>query len=313
MTSTSSHSCHHPGVASTLAALLLVLAVSSSVAYDPLYYAARTEVLPMLGTEGRMAFGFFTSSQAWVPDSTGESQLVDLSEALSVIRTSFIGGYGLTSSHTIGIVIPIYVQISGPADSIGGGISDPWVTLEGWMERNPQIILRGGVRIPLKGYLESGQYSESDPHLAFDGGLTIEHAASQAFRLRGTAGLRYYLSAWDAIPGTLRDSASTRPPIELRGNGFLVLPVNPELEIRAGLEYATRGQVSAALSTGDEDIEGSERSSLDFRAGFSLDSSQLELIADFYYRLDGENVYKEWGIIFQGLGLDLGELLGTTR
>lgn len=299
------------GFAVAATAFTLFALAAAAPGYDPLYYAARTEVLPMLGTEGRMAFGFFSSSQIWRPDSAGRPQLVDLGEALSVIRVSVIGGYGLTNSHTIGVVVPVYVQVSGPADSTGGGISDPWVTLEGWMERNPQIILRGAARIPLKGYLESGDYTEGDPHFAFDGSVTIEHAASTAFGLRGTAGLRYYLSAWDQVPGGERDSARTKPPIEFRGNGFVVMPVNPELEVRAGLEYAARGEVSAEFSTGTEKVDGTARSSLDFRAGFSLDNAQVELVADFFYRLDGENVFKEWGIMIQGLGLDLGSLLGS--
>ena len=293
-------------------ALVVALISSPGLAYDPLYYANRTEVLPMLGTEGRMAFGFFSSSQVWTSDSTGESELVDLSEALTVIRMNFSGGYGLTSSHTIGIVIPMYLQLSGPVDSIGGGIADPWITLEGWIERDPQIVLRGGMRIPLKGYLETGDYTEGDPHMAFDASVTADHAASSAFHLRGTAGLRYFLSAWDAVPSYVRDSVETKPPIELRGIGMLVLSVNPELQIRGGLEYATRGNISGDREPWEGEIDGTATSSLDLRAGIDLDNSQLELIGDVYYRLDGEYVFKEWGIMVTGLGLDLASLLGSS-
>ncbi|MBN1433193.1 hypothetical protein JW921_00420 [Candidatus Fermentibacterales bacterium] len=293
-----------------LCSLLAVLAVGMATAYDPLYYSNRTEVLPMLGAEGRMAFGFFSSKQVWMTDSTGESHLEDLSSALSVIRMSFIGGYGLTRSHTIGVIIPMYLQVSGPSDSIGGGISDPWVTLEGWIERNPQVILRGAVRIPFKGYLETGDYTEGDPHWALDGAVTVDHAASSAFHLQGTLGLRYSFGAWDLVPGTRRDSATTTPPIELRGTGFLVLPVNPELEVRAGLEYSSRGNTESELDGVSEEIEHSSVSALDFRGGFSLDNTQLQLVADVYYRISGENTFKEWGIMIQGLGLDFGSLLG---
>jgi hypothetical protein len=293
-------------------ALLLVLVVASSavLAWDPLYYENQTSVLPSAGSGGDIALGFFSSSSYWRTDSTGSSELHDLESAISVIRILAAGRYGLTASHTVGILIPAYFQISG-SDSTGGGISDPWITLDGWIERSPMIIARGALRIPLKGYLESGDYTESDRHMALDGAVTVETPLSgPGVLLQATGGLRYSFAAWDGLPSFPRDSAQTRPPIEMRGTAFLVMQANPELQVRVGGEFASRGDVSAEIGDDWESLENTGRSSFDLRAGFDLSNQSTDIRGDVYFRLSGENVNKEWGIALTGLGLDFTDLFG---
>lgn len=292
--------------------ILMLLLPVSLMAYDPLYYINRSEVLPILGVSGNIALGYFTSSQFWATDTSGNSELYDLSESISLLRVLASGSYGLTRSHTISILVPAYIQLTGLGDSTGFGIVDPWITLDGWIERDPMVIGRASLRIPLKGYLDGGDprgYRESDPHLAIDGAVTVRHMASSSIYLQGTAGIRYYFSAWDCIPGSVGDSAVTSPGAEFRGTGFIILPVNPELEIRAGLEGAFRGNTDADRGYGE--IENSAFKQVDLRAGFSLDNAQLEMTGDLYLRLSGENTLKEWGIMIRGLGLSLGDVFST--
>jgi hypothetical protein len=294
-----------------LTALLLLTAVLGAFAYDPLYHQNLTEVLPSMGTTGDVALGYFHASQVWLADSTGEFNLYDLQESNSVLRLLFTGRYGLTASHTLSGMVPMYVQLAGEESSGGGGIADPWVSVDGWIERDPQVLLRGALRIPLKGYLETGDYTESDPHLALDGAVTVKAAVSSGAFLQGTGGIRYYMTAWDRIPGT-PDSAETKPPVELRGTGFLVLPLNPELEVRGGLEVASRGDVSAEIEGSSQGVPGSSYRVVDLRFGFDLGRTDLDLAADVYVRLSGENAYKEWGIMLKGLGLGFSDLVGST-
>jgi len=289
---------------------LLILAGIAS-AWDPLFYSNLSRVLQSTETDGDVALGFFSSPSHWVTDSTGQSQQWDFSSALSVLRVVATGRYGLTSSHTVSIVIPAFIQLSGDGDSTGVGIADPWISLDGWIERDPMIIARGALRIPLKGYLESGDYSESDPHLALDGAVTVESEVASGTALRGTAGLRYYMSAWDRIPAS-RDSADTRPPLELRGTGFAVFSANPELDLRIGMELSTRGDVSARLDDEWQSVDYTSTRAVDLRAGFDLENESTKILADVYYRLSGENTVKEWGIIVTGLGLDFTDLFGSS-
>lgn len=282
-----------------------------SFAYDPLYYQNLTEVLPSMGTSGNIALGYFHASQIWLADSTGEFNLYDLQESNSVLRMLFTGRYGLTASHTLSGMVPMYIQLAGEESSGGGGIADPWISVDGWIERDPQVLLRGALRIPLKGYLETGDYTESDPHMALDGAVTVKAAVSGGAFLQGTGGLRYYLKAWDRIPGS-PDSAETKPPVEFRGTGFLVLLLNPELEARAGLEVASRGEVSAEIEGSSQEVPNSSYRALDLRLGFDLARSDLDLTADVYIRLSGENAYKEWGVMLTGLGLGFSDLVETT-
>jgi len=290
--------------------LSLVIFAGAAASWDPLFYSNLYEVLPSTGTDGDVALGFFSSSSYWADDSAGHGQQQDFGTSLSVLRVVATGRYGLTSSHTISIVLPAFVQLSGEGDSTGAGIADPWVSLDGWIQREPMIIARGALRIPLKGYLETGDYSESDRHLALDGAVSVESRVSPGASIRGTAGLRYSLSAWDRIPLS-RDSAETRPPIELRGTGFVVLAVNPELDLRLGGEFAARGSVSAKTDNGWETVDNTGRRSLDLRAGFDLAHGSTSVTADVYYRIAGENTVKEWGIILTGLGLNLGDLFSS--
>jgi hypothetical protein len=288
---------------------MLVLA-GTALAWDPLYYSSLSRVLQSMEADGDVALGFFSSPSYWATDSAGESQSYDFSTSLSVLRVVAIGRYGLTNSHTVSIVIPAFVQLAGEGDSTGAGIADPWVSLDGWIQREPMIIARGALRIPLKGYLESGDYSESDRHLALDGAVTVESEVSPGTALRGTAGLRYSMSAWDRVPGS-KDSADTRPPIELRGTGFAVFSLNPELDLRVGAEFSTRGSVSAKIDDSWQTLENTGVSSVDLRAGFDLENESTTVIADVYYRLSGENTVKEWGIMVTGLGLDFTDLFST--
>ncbi len=291
---------------------MLIAGVSEG--YDPLYYNTLTEVLGVTQASGDFGVGFFSAGSYWETDSTGLDSLYEFGEALSVIRVSVAGQYGLTSSHTIGIILPIYLQVAGEGDSTGVGIADPWITFDGWIERTPQLIGRAALRIPLRGALESGEYSESDRHLAIDGSLTMETpiSGSSGPLIRATGGVRYYFWAWDLVPGMARDSADTRPPIEIRAVGMLVLPVNPELSVRLGMEAATRGETSARLESGDDEISGSAFHQYDLRAGFDLDNSSIQFSADVWYRLGGENTTKEWGFMISGIGLGLDDILGSS-
>ncbi|MBD3369121.1 hypothetical protein GF402_02005 [Candidatus Fermentibacteria bacterium] len=294
-----------------LTVLLLLTVAVCAFAYDPLYYQNLTEVLPSMGTSGNIALGYFHTSQIWLADSTGEFNLYDLQESNSVLRMLFTGRYGLTASHTLSGMVPMYIQLAGEESSGGGGIADPWISVDGWIERDPQVLLRGALRIPLKGYLETGDYTESDPHMALDGAVTVKAAVSSGVFLQGTGGLRYYMEAWDRIPGS-PDSAETKPPVELRGTGFLVFLLNPELEARAGLEVASRGKVSAEIGGSSQEVPHSSYRVLDLRLGFDLGRTDMDLTADVYIRLSGENAYKEWGVMLTGLGLGFSDLVETT-
>jgi hypothetical protein len=295
----------------TVVAILVLAGVSEG--YDPLCYNRLTEVLGMTQARADFGIGFFSAGSYWETDTLGRDSLYEFRETLSVIRASFSGQYGLTSSHTIGFILPMYLQVSGMRDTSGVGITDPWITFDGWIERTPQIIGRAALRIPLKGALESGEYSESDRHLAIDGSLTMETpiSGSSGPMISATGSLRYYFWAWDRIHGTAADSADTRPPIEFRGYGSIVLPVNPELSVRLGIEAAMRGETSARFETGDDEIPGSAFSQYDLRAGFDLDNPDISLSADVWYRLGGENTTKEWGFMLSGIDLGLGDLFGS--
>jgi hypothetical protein len=295
-------------------ASMVILLAGVSEGYDPLYYNTLTEVLGATQASGDFGIGFFSAGSYWETDSTGRDSLYEFREALSVIRLSVAGQYGLTSSHTIGIVLPAYLQVAGEGDSAGVGIADPWITFDGWIERTPQLVGRAALRIPLKGALESGGYSESDRHLAIDGSLTMQTpiSGSSGPLIRATGGLRYCFWAWDQVPGTSRDSADTRPPLEIRGAGSVVLPINIELTVRLGMEVATRGDVSAKLESGTEEISGSSFHQYDLRGGFDLDNSSIQLSADVWYRLGGENTTREWGFMISGIGLGLDDILGSS-
>ncbi len=295
------------------AAALLALA-GTAAAYDPLYYDNLTEVLPAMGADGDIALGYFSASQYWETDTLGNSQLYDYEPSLGVVRFLAAGRYGLTGNHTVSVLLPGYLQTSGPNDSTGIGIADPWLTLDGWITRTPTLILRGGLRLPLKGALESGGYREGDPHLALDGAATLSHplGAEGGPRIDATAGLRMSFWAWDALPSMPKDSAETRPPVQLRLSGFLVYPANPELDVRIGAEIATRGDVDMRSGGTTETLENTSTSTYDLRGGFRLANSGMDLTVDVYYRFDGENADKEWGLMVSGTGLDLGDLFGTT-
>lgn len=293
--------------------LVLFLFVAPASAWDPLYYQNLASVLQSMHSDGDVALGFFSSSSRWVADSTGKQIERDLPTALSVIRVLATGRYGVTNSHTVSILIPAFIQVSGAADTSGAGIADPWITLDGWIERDPMLIGRLGLRIPLKGYLESGEYSESDRHLAIDGALTVETPLSgPGVLLRATGGLRYSMSAWSAYPPFPKDSCETRPPIEFRTTDFLVLKANPELDVRIGGEFATRGDIKCNFGEGEgwETAENTSTTTLDLRAGFDLGGASSSFTGDIYYRLSGENAFKEWGIAVTGLGLDFTSLFG---
>jgi hypothetical protein len=296
--------------------LLIVLLVSGiTLAYDPLYYDNLTEALHSMMADGDVAFGYFGSSIYWANDSLGNSQEHEYGTSLGVIRFQFLGRYGLTNSHTISIVIPGFVQLQGPGDSTGIGIADPWISLDGWLTREPRLFARGAIRIPLKSALESGSYSESDRHFAFDGAMTVVSplSAGSGINIEATAGLRYYFSAWDRLYSDRRDSAETKPPVELRLSGCFVLPVNPELSLRLGGEIATRGETQARINGIWADQFGSGFGQQDLRAGFSINNESLNLTAEVFYRLGGENTSKEWGLMISGIGLDFTDLFtGST-
>jgi hypothetical protein len=298
----------------TVCILAALLSAGAATAYDPLYYDNLTAVLNAMEAHGGAALGYYGAGSYWMTDSLGGSDLYDYRTSLGILRVLFLGRYGLTNSHTISIAVPAFLQIQGESDSTGLGIADPWIALDGWISRDPQLIARGALRIPLKGALESGDYSESDRHFALDGALTVETSISQGSdaTVQGTAGLRYYFWAWDGLFSHPRDSADTRPPIELRFTGFLRYPLNQELTIRLGGEVASRSDLSARSADSTWTQEGSALSQVDLRAGFELNNSSMDLTAEVFYRLSGENTDKEWGIMIDGTGLDLLSLFSTT-
>jgi hypothetical protein len=293
--------------------IMMAFVVGTALSYDPLFYENLTEVLPSTGTTGDICLGYFSSGGYWSTDTTGESTYYELDSGISSLRMLAIGRYGLTNSHTLSAVLPAYVLLSAPGDSSGGGIPNLWVSLDGWLERDPQVLVRGAARIPFKGALESGDYREGEQNFALEGAATVETRISQAYggaSLRGTGGLRYSFWSWDAIPGSPRDSADVRPAVEIRLQGLLAFQANPELEIRGGLEFATRGETDIRVEGDESELENSGRQTLDLRAGFSLDRSDLPLSFDLYYRLSGENALKEWGLMFSGIGLGFSDLFG---
>jgi len=294
--------------------LVILLAGSVAMAYDPLYYDNLTEALNSMQADGDVAFGYFGAGKYWRTDSLGNSEEYEYSTSLGVIRFQFLGRYGLTNSHTLSLIIPGFLQLQGPGDSTGIGIADPWISLDGWLTREPRLFVRGAIRIPLKGALESGNYSESDRHFAFDGAMTVVTPVSSGsgINLEATAGLRYYLSAWDNLFSHRTDSAETKPPVELRLAGFFTLPINPELSLRLGGELATRGETEALINGNWTDQDGSGFGQQDLRAGFSINNEGLDLTAEVFYRLGGENTAKEWGLIINGTGLDFTDLFTSS-
>ncbi|MCD4702126.1 MAG: hypothetical protein K8S24_09760 [Candidatus Aegiribacteria sp.] len=293
---------------------VILLTCSIALSYDPLYYNNLTEALRSMQMDGDVAFGYFVANNYWRTDTLGNSEEYEYDTSLGVIRFQFLGRYALTNSHTLSVVIPGFIQLQGPGDSTGIGIADPWISLDGWLTREPRLFARGAIRLPLKGALESGDYSESDRHFAFDGALTVVSPLSSGsgVSIEATAGLRYYLSAWDMLHADRRDSAETKPPIELRLTGFFVLPVNPELCLRFGGEVATRGETQALIDGNWTGQNGSEFNLRDLRAGISLNNEGLNLTAEVFYRLGGENTAKEWGLMISGTGLDFTDLFSTS-
>lgn len=293
--------------------LIIALPLSDVSAYDPLYYDNPTSVLHSMEISGNIAFGYFGASSYWEPDTSGTSTSVELNPPLGVLRFLLTGKYGLTNSHTISVIIPAYIKVQGYGDSLAMGISDPWFTFDGWLSRSPMLVARGAVRFPLNEAFETEGYNESDRHLALDGSLTIETPLTHGgITFEGTAGFRYYFRAWDGLPLSLKDSANTKPPIELRLTGHLSFPVNPELTLMIGGEYAMRGDTDAEINGENTNIEHSNFNALDIRAGFMLLHDPLELSIECFYRGLGENTNKEWGIMFDGTGINYWEMFGGT-
>ncbi|MCK4806183.1 MAG: hypothetical protein KAT09_00980 [Candidatus Aegiribacteria sp.] len=292
---------------------VLLFTCSIALSYDPLYYDNLTEALHSMQINGDVAFGYFIANNYWRTDSLGNSEEYEYNTSLGVIRFQFLGRYGLTNSHTLSVIIPGFIQLQGPGDSTGIGIADPWISLDGWLTREPRLFVRGAIRIPFKGALESGDYSESDRHFAFDGALTVVSplSAGSGISIEATGGLRYYLSAWDMLHAE-RDSTETKPPVELRLASFFVLPVNPELCLRLGAELATRGETQALIDRNWTGQNGSEFSQRDLRGGISLNNESLNLTMEIFYRLGGENTAKEWGFMISGTGLDFTDLFNTS-
>ncbi|PIE51418.1 hypothetical protein CSA37_11870 [Candidatus Fermentibacteria bacterium] len=288
----------------------LIMLVFTSLAWDPLSSYYFSEVLPVTGADSDFSLGYFGFSQYWETDTLGFDSLYEHRKGYGVIRFMWNGRYGLTSSHTIGIAVPGFLQLSGPGDTTGVGIADPWIVLDGWMSRDPQFILRGALRPSLKGTFEAGDYSESDRHVAAEVSATVQMPLadrSSGPQMKFSGGLRNYFTAWGENPGAPGDSAETSPGMELRGGAMVILPVNRELDFNAGLEFAKRGETEVD----SEDINGSEVSYIDLRSGITLNNSQLELTVDVFYRLSGENVNKEWGLMVSGIGMGLGDLFTT--
>ncbi len=293
-----------------LAALCILGAAQG---WDPLYYNGLTRVLRSTESTGDFAIGYFSAGSYWETDTLGFDSLYEHRETQSLLQAAWTGRYGLTSSHTISLVLPMYLQLSGSEES-NIGITDPWISLDGWMSRSPHYLLRGAFRPAFKGYLESADPPRSDPHMAAEIAASFELPLGprSGSRFDVTGGLRYYFTAWDKIPGTQNDSSETSPGVELRGCGFLVAPINPELSVRVGGEFATRGQTSYDTEAGSVEVNGSGRSYFDLRGGFMLTNPQMKFNADVYIRLAGENIDKEWGIIVSGIGLDLGDIFGVS-
>lgn len=286
---------------------ILVLFISISLAWDPLAYSYLNEVLSVTETESDFSFGYFSSGQYWETDTLGFDSLYDYRDNFGVIRFQWTGRYGLTPSHTISLVVPGFLQVAGSTDTLGLGIADPWICFDGWISRNPQFILRGALRPTLKGALDTGNYTESDRHVAVEvSGTTVVpiNSSSSGPRVQLTGGLRHYFTAWDQVPSSPGDSADTSPATELRGEALLILPVNRELNFHAGFEFASRGETEV----NSIDINGSERAYVDLRTGIQIDNSQLTFEVDVFYRMTGKNVDKEWGILVSGIGFDMGDL-----
>ncbi len=88
----------------------------------------------------------------------------------------------------------------------------------------------------------------------------------------------------------------------------MILPVNRELDFNFGLEMASRGETEID----SQEIPGSGVSHVDFRTGIELDNTQLKLDVDVFFRLSGENVNKEWGLMVSGIGWNFGDLFSVT-
>ncbi|MBD3277245.1 MAG: hypothetical protein GF388_03010 [Candidatus Aegiribacteria sp.] len=295
------------------AAALLIFS-SLAMSYDPLYFDNLTEALRAMEADGDMAVGYFSASSYWRTDSTGNSEEYEFDQSLGVLRFQFLGRYGLTNSHTISIVIPGFIQLQGPGDTTGVGIADPWISLDGWLTREPRLFARGAIRLPLKGALESGDYSESDRHLALDGALTVVTplSAGSGINLEATGGLRYYMSAWDALFTDRRDSAETKPPIELKLAAFAVMPVNPELDFRIGGEISSRGETEAEINGSWTEQDGSNFNQRDLIGGITIKNQSMDITGEIFYRFGGENTNKEWGIMISGTGIDFTDLFSTS-
>lgn len=292
---------------------ILLMPLSGAAAYDPLYLDTPTEVLRSMEISGNVAFGYFGAGSYWESDTSGTNVLLELDPPLGVLRFLMTGRYGLTNSHTISAIVPAYLKVSGYGDSLAMGISDLWFTFDGWLARIPMLIARGALRLPLNEMFETAGYNESDRHAALDGSLTLETPLTHGgITIEATAGLRYYFRALDKIPGPTKDSANTKPPIELRLTGHLSFPVNPELSLTIGGDYAMRGDTDAEIDGEIEIIEHSNFSTLDIRTGFVLLHDPLELSIECFYRVSGENTDKEWGIMFDGTGINFWEMFGGT-
>ncbi|MCK5786084.1 MAG: hypothetical protein KAH54_05960 [Candidatus Sabulitectum sp.] len=290
--------------------IVLSLFVAVALAWDPLSYSYLSDVLPVTGASSDFGFGYFGFSQYWETDTLGFDSLYDHREGFGVVRFLWAGRYGLTSSHTISLVVPAFLQLSGPGDTTGVGIADPWICVDGWVSRNPHLILRGALRPTLKGTLDTGGYTESDRHVAVEASGTVVVPVSGSLsgpRLQISAGLRHYFTAWAEVPGAPGDSADTSPGLELRGEARMLLPVNQELNFHAGIEMATRSETEIA----SVEIAGSEVSHVDLRTGIELNNSQIELDVDVFYRITGQNVDKEWGVMVSGIGFAIMDLFNN--
>lgn len=290
--------------------LCLLVVAGVSVAWDPLSSHYNSHVLAVTGGDSDFSIGYFGFSQYWETDTLNFDSLYDHREGYGILRFMWKGSYGLTSSHTISLTVPGFLQFSGPGDTTGVGIADPWICVDGWMSRDPQLILRGALRPTLKGTLDTGDYTESDRHVAAEVSGTVEmpiSGTSAGPRVEISAGIRHYFTAWDQVPGAPRDSADTSPGNEFRGGALMILPVNRELDFNVGLEFATRSETEVESLQ----ITGSEVSHVDLRSGIVLDNSQLKLNVDVFFRLSGQNVNKEWGVMVSGIGFDFGDLFSV--
>ncbi|HPR21342.1 MAG TPA: hypothetical protein PK991_01465 [Candidatus Sabulitectum sp.] len=293
-----------------LSLAVAVVLVCTALAWDPLSSHYLSHVLPVTGTDSDFSLGYFSFGEYWETDTLGFDSLYEYREGYGIVRFMWAGRYGLTSSHTISLIVPGFLQFSGPGDTTGVGIADPWIVVDGWMSRDPQFVLRGALRPTLKGTLDTGDYTESDRHVAAEVSGTMEipmGGSSTGPRLQVSGGLRHYFTAWDQVPGAPGDSADTSPGMEFRAGALAVLPVNRELDFHAGLEMASRSETEVD----SQDINGSEVSHVDLRTGIQLDNSQLQLTVDLFYRVSGENTNKEWGLMVSGIGWNLGDLFSV--